>query len=30
MLIENDIEKAKINLAMKPDFNVFNAFKIFD
>lgn len=30
VLIERELEDAKINLAIKPDFNLFDAFKIFD
>ena len=30
MYLEKEIENAKINLAMRPDFNLFDAFKIFD
>ena len=27
---ENDVEREKINLALKPDFNMVDAFQIFD
>lgn len=30
VLLERELEDAKINLAIKPDFNLFDAFKIFD
>ena len=30
LYMEKDLEKAKINLAIKPDFNIFDAFRIFD
>ena len=30
LYIEKDLEKAKVNLALKPDFNIFDAFRIFD
>jgi Ca2+-binding EF-hand superfamily protein len=28
--LEKEVESAKVNLAMKPDFNLFDAFKVFD
>lgn len=30
IFIERDIEAAKINLALKPDFNMMDAFRMFD
>jgi hypothetical protein len=30
VFIERDIEAAKINLALKPDFNMMDAFRMFD
>lgn len=30
VLLERELEDAKVNLAIKPDFNLFDAFKIFD